>query len=109
MPVAKPSNTDTGAGIFQIDPEQLFSTYPQFYAASEAISNAASSLSTAVASAAAAWDGDSQKKVQSLGNEYVKNLQALADAMNTIAGNLNQTFLLINAQELRLKKHFDIS
>ena len=83
----KPSSTDT----FQMNPDDLLSTYPQFYSAHQAISDAATSLHNALTTAATSWDGDAQKKLSTLGNAYVKNLQTLADAMNTVGDRLSRT------------------
>lgn len=81
------SSTDT----FQMNPDDLSSAYPQFYAAHDAIQDAATRLQSALTTAATSWDGDAQKKLNSLGGAYVKNLQALAGAMGTIGDHLSQS------------------
>ena len=81
----------TPGGSIQIDPDALLTTSPQFYAASDAINEAATTLKNAVADAAAAWDGDAQKQLLTLGNNFVKNLQELASALEQIGISLYQS------------------
>lgn len=106
MPYVKPTSSDN---IFQMNPDDLLATYPDFYAAGDAIRGVASKLRNAVSTAASAFDGDSQKKIQSLGNEYVTNLQELATAIDQIASRLHQTALAAQKQEDGNSRLFDLN
>lgn len=89
MPHTRPTND--GGKTFQVNPDDLLTTYPNFYAASDDIRDAATNLSNAVIKAISAFDGDTQKKLQTLGNSCVTNLKALSGALGEIASHLQQS------------------
>lgn len=91
--------TSANPGTFQVNPDDLLSTYPQFHAAGDAIRGTANSLKDAVTKAISSFDGDTHKNLQMLGNDCVKNLQDLAGAMDEIATRLHQSALSINNTE----------
>lgn len=78
------------SGNFQVNPNDLSSTAPKFQDASKAIGDAASSLKTTVSNSISYFDGDTHKNLQTLGNNCVKNLQDLANAMAGIATRLQK-------------------
>jgi uncharacterized protein YukE len=87
MPTAQPSNN----GTFQVNSNDLVSTYPLFYSAGNDIHDAATNLNNALTKAISSFDGDTQKKLQSLGNNCVTNLKNLSGALNEIASRLQQS------------------
>jgi uncharacterized protein YukE len=94
---------------FQVDPNDLLSTYPQFYVAGDAIRGAANNLSWAVTEAVPSFDGKTSTILQTLSNDCITNLQELAGALDQVASRLQQSALLIKDADSRNAKLFELN
>lgn len=105
MPQIQPES----GGTFQVNSDDLLSTYPHFYTAGDAIRSSARSLNNSITQTVSTFDGDTQKKLQSLGNACVTNLQGLADALDEIATRLHQSALAIQREEGHNTRLFELN
>src|SRR6266568_5212521 len=88
----KIGNGNTGdSGDINLNPEDLLKTYPTFFSAGDALLSAAGSLQTALNNATSAFDGDTQKKLTTIGDTCVKNLRDLSQSMTAIGERLHWT------------------
>jgi hypothetical protein len=94
---------------FQVDPNDLLSTYPLFYVAGDAIRGATNNLSRAVTEAVSPFDGKTYTILQTLSNDCITNLYELAGAMDEVASRLHQSALLIKDTDSRNARLFELN
>jgi WXG100 family type VII secretion target len=73
---------------FQANLDNLSSTALTFKTAGDTIQNAANSLSSALMYDLSSWDGKGQQQINTLGDNIVKNLNALANALDEVSTRL---------------------
>jgi|SRR5579883_2808998 len=90
----------------QANPKDLLLAAPKFSDASTAVSSAASSLKTTISTSINAFDGDTHKKLQTLGDNCVKNLQDLANALELISTRLKHSAVAIKTTDDNVAQGF---